>query len=93
MNICRNWIILRKSASEGSFELYTDVESAREHYVKIRSMFRAVLIVEVICLLMELAAWVGGFSAGFLCAVIIGALVLSLWKAIFKINGVIENLK
>lgn len=87
------WIILRKSASEGSFELYTDVESAREHYVKIRSMFRAVLIVEVICLLMELAAWVGGFSAGFLCAVIIGALVLSLWKAIFKINGVIENLK
>lgn len=87
------WIILRKPALEGVFELYTDAESAIEHYTKIKSMFRTALIVEVICLLMELAAWAGGFSAGFLFTVIIGALVVSLLKAMGKINDVIENLK
>ena len=38
------WIILRKRAADGPFELYTDVESKIEHYRKIRRMFKAVTI-------------------------------------------------
>lgn len=34
------WIILRKLASEGEFQLYTDVDSSIEHYTKIRTMFK-----------------------------------------------------
>ena len=39
------WIILRKQAGEGTFELYTDVDSTIEHYTKIRRMFKAVAVV------------------------------------------------
>lgn len=48
------WVILRKRASEGAFELYTDVESSIEHYTKIRRMFKAAACLEIICLFMEI---------------------------------------
>lgn len=87
------WIILRKPAFEGAFELYTDAESAIEHYSKIKNMFKGVLTVAVICLIMELAAGAGGFAAGFIFAVIIGAMAISLLNNIRKIDQIIEKLK
>ena len=36
------WIFLRKKASEGAFELYTDAASKAEHYRKISHLFFAV---------------------------------------------------
>lgn len=50
------WVILRKPASEGEFELYTDVESSIEHYSKIRRMFKIATVIEIICLWMEIMA-------------------------------------
>ena len=39
------WIILRKLACDGEFELYTDVDSSIEHYTKILKMFKVVTII------------------------------------------------
>lgn len=50
------WIILRKLASAGEFQLYTDVESSIEHYSKILKMFKVVFVIELICLLIEIIA-------------------------------------
>ena len=86
------WIFLRKVASEGKFELYTDAESAREHYTKIRNMFRVGLIVEAACLLVEIVAWLNGVAPAFWGIIIIGALVVSLLKAVIKVNDVINKL-
>ena len=49
------WIILRKRTADGPFELYTDVESQIEHYTKILRMFKVVCILEIICMLIEVA--------------------------------------
>ena len=48
------WVFLRKLSSEGEFQLYTDVDSQIEHYKKIRNMFKAVTVIELICLFIEL---------------------------------------
>ena len=48
------WVFLRKLSSEGGFQLYTDVDSQIEHYKKIRNMFKAVTVIELICLFIEL---------------------------------------
>ena len=48
------WVFLRKLSSEGGFQLYTDVDSQIEHYKKIRNMFKAVTVLELICLFIEL---------------------------------------
>lgn len=49
------WILLRKEAAAGAFELYTDVDSQIEHYKKILRMFKAVTILEMLCLFMVTA--------------------------------------
>ena len=48
------WVFLRKLSSEGEFQLYTDVDFQIEHYKKIRNMFKAVTVIELICLFIEL---------------------------------------
>lgn len=48
------WIVLRRLASEGNFELYTDIESSIEHYSKIRKLFKIVTVIELILLWIEL---------------------------------------
>ena len=45
------WIILRKRAADGPFELYTDTESMIGHYRKILKMFMGVIALELICFL------------------------------------------
>ena len=50
------WVILRKEASKGSFELYTDVDSSIEHYNKILILFKVATIIEIICFMMEIFA-------------------------------------
>lgn len=87
------WTILRKPASEGEFQLYTDVDSAIEHYTKIRRMFKIVTILELICFFMEVLAASHGFYLGYAFAFLLGALVLALSNICFKTNDIIEELK
>lgn len=48
------WVFLRKLASKGEFELYSDVDSQIEHYQKIKKMFKIATIIELICLFIEI---------------------------------------
>ena len=54
------WIILRKRTADGPFELYTDVDSQIEHYTKILRMFKVACILEIICMLIEVAGGLSG---------------------------------
>ena len=84
------WIILRRPASEGEFVLYTDVDSAIEHYGKIRMLFKVVLIIELLIFMVEMYAGIQG--ASYLGAFIIGALVLGLINAVVDTNRTIARL-
>lgn len=53
------WIILRKRAADGPFELYTDVDSELEHYRKIRRMFKGATIIELIAFFIEIFGGTG----------------------------------
>lgn len=88
------WIILRKKASEGKFELYTDVSSNLEHYKKIRRMFKVVTIIELICLFMELyVGFVQGIRLGAACSLLIGAIFVGCINILVRLNDRIGRLQ
>ena len=87
------WIFLRKPSADGPFELYTDVDSSIEHYMKIRNMFWAVTLFEVIMLFTELWVGMNGSAAGYVGACIIGALIFGLVNVIAVTNDTIIELK
>lgn len=87
------WIILRKPASEGKFELYTDVDSSIEHYSKICKMFKVVLVVEIIVLFFELYAGMKGVWIGYPFACLIGAMIFAIANALFRTKNIIAQLK
>lgn len=87
------WIILRKLASEGEFELYTDVESSIEHYSKILIMFKVVFVIELICLFMEIMAALNGADIGWIFACIVGAFTFVILNAAVKTKNTILELK
>lgn len=45
-----------KKATDGPFEMYTDINSKITQYNKIRGFFRIVLVMEVICFFIDLIA-------------------------------------
>lgn len=87
------WIILRKRAADGPFELYTDPESMIEHYTKIRRMFKAVTILELVGLFIEVGCGMAGNMFGWAFAVLIAALVLVCINAVVRTNEVIAELE
>lgn len=86
------WVILRKKSQEGPFELYTDVESAMEHYKKIRTMFKVVTIVEIICFFMEVIAALSGVVGALPLALMLLAFILVLMREISHINSILDEL-
>lgn len=87
------WIILRKRAADGPFELYTDPESMIEHYTKIRRMFKVVTFLELIVLFIEVGFGMAGNVFGWASAVLIAALVLVCINAVVRTNEVIVELE
>lgn len=87
------WIILRKPAAEGPFELYTDPESMIEHYTKIRRMFKAVTMLELIVLFIEIGCGMSGNVFGWAFAVLIAAMVFVCINAVIRTNAVIAELE
>ncbi len=87
------WIIVRRPASEGAFELYTDLDSALAHYGSIRKMFRVGLAVELACFFMELWAAVSGFAAGWFFVCLIGLVVAAFLNMNMQLNDTIAELK
>ncbi len=87
------WIILRKRAADGPFELYTDVDSQIEHYKKIRRMFKVATIIELLVLFMEIYAGMIGEGIGWVFALLISLFVLACADAVFRTNEVIARLE
>ena len=87
------WIILRKPAADGPFELYTDPESMIEHYTKIRRMFKAVTILELVGFFIEIGCGMEGNMFGWAFAVLIAALALVCINAVIRTNEVIAELE
>lgn len=87
------WIILRKRTADGPFELYTDVDSQIEHYTKILRMFKVACILEIICMLIEVAGGLSGNPVGWAAAVLLGAFVLVCVNAVGKTKGVLAQLE
>ncbi len=81
------WVILRKKASEGKFDLYTDIASSIEHYKKIRKMFKAAAIMEIICIFFELLAGIRGVTIGYAFALLLGAILVALLNGIAELNN------
>lgn len=87
------WVILRKKASEGKFDLYTDIASSIEHYKKIRKMFKAAAIMEIICIFFELLAGIRGVTIGYAFALLLGAILVALLNGIVVLNDKIRVLE
>lgn len=87
------WIILRKRTADGPFELYTDVESQIEHYTKILRMFKVVCILEIICMLIEVAGGLSGNPLGWAAAVLLASFVLVCVNAVGRTKGVLAELE
>ncbi len=88
------WILLRKKATDGEFELYTDTESLIEHYSKIRKMFKGATIIELIGFLVEVfCATIGEFNMGWFFAGLLLALALAFINITVKTTDKINSLK
>jgi len=87
------WVILRKKAGEGAFELYTDVESSIEHYSKIRRMFKVATIIELVCFLIEIIVAIEGTRWAYAAACLIFAILLTCVNALVSVNNTIAQLE
>lgn len=87
------WVILRRKAAEGPFELYTDVESTIGHYTKIRKMFKVGMIIELICMMVELIGGIYGSAAAWAGACLIAVFVLVFARQVIHINDILAELK
>ena len=92
------WVILRKKVAEGPFVLYTDVESGIEHYTKIKKMFKTATMLELICLIMEIAL-AGSTTDKATIAMalafisLVGAIVIVFLREIARVNGILAQLR
>ena len=57
------WVYFRKKAADGPFDIYTDLDSRIVHYTRIRSFFTALLIINLITGLINVA--IGIFESRF----------------------------
>ena len=87
------WVILRKKAADGPFQLYTDVESGIEHYSKIKLMFKMATILEIICVMIMLLRAIGGSLASLSLSFVIMALVAVMIRQVMHVNKILAELK
>lgn len=88
------WCYLRRRAAEGPFELYSDAESQIALYSRIRRFFLGALILESICLMIELTAALQTREPLFWAfSGLLFALVLGFARIVKKCGGKIRRLQ
>lgn len=92
------WVILRKKAEEGPFELYTDVESSIEYYERARWMFKIAAVLEIAAAVVELVCAANsqdkaviGMSLGFAC--LLTALAIVFIRQIVRLDKILAGLR
>jgi hypothetical protein len=59
------WIFLRKKSSEGSFDIYSDIESKIKHYKRINVVWNTIICVEFIAGIMNLGIGIANIITGY----------------------------
>lgn len=86
------WVILRKKAADGPFELYTDAESRIEHYRNILTMFKLITVVEIIGFMIEVYGAVCGSYVGMAGMAVVGLFMIVMMCATWKTKEKIREL-
>ena len=87
------WVYLRKKSSEGPFEMYTDLESKIDQHDRMKKFFQLGLIIETLCLCVELFGTITTGGKLFVFDVILGVFVLVFLRMVWKCKWKIEQLK
>lgn len=88
------WVYIRKKASDGPLEMYTDSESKIAQYNRIKNFFKLGFVIELICFIIEINAAIRiGLSLYWLLTIMIGILGLTFLQMVWKCNWKIEQLK
>ena len=87
------WVILRRKAQEGRFELFSDVDSRIEQYKKILILFKAVTCVELLALIYEIYAGLSGVTLAWPIAFIIAAFAFVLFNVIIRTKNILAELR
>lgn len=87
------WVILRRKAAEGSFVMYSDVESTIAHYTKVRKVFWVCGVLECVCVLWGICGAVLGKNVVGWGTAFAAAMVLLLFlRQIVRLNGILAEL-
>ena len=89
------WVILRRRAQEGVFEMYTDVESTITRYTKVRKVFQVAGVIECACMFSGIYSAIAQsrFSAlGWGSAVAAALVMLLFLREILRLNGILAEL-
>lgn len=88
------WVYLRKRASDGPFEMYTDIDSKISQYNKIKNFFKVALVIEILCFFIELMATISTGSNIFaIFTVLLAVICLAILKIVWKCKCKIEQYK
>lgn len=88
------WVVLRKKAEDGPFELYTDAGSSFEHYVKIRNMFHAASMITAASLLSAVIyGEIFKGAAGLVTALVIAVILAVFLRESMRLSGIVKDLK
>lgn len=86
------WVYLQKKASDGPFEMYTDLESKIAQYNKIKNFFKAILVLEAVCLYVEVSEVIrSGSYLSVMFTVLIAVICLALLRMICKCKWKIDQ--
>lgn len=88
------WVVLRKKAEDGPFELYTDAESSLEHYVKIKNMFQTASMI-IAASLLNIVIYGETFksAAGLVTALVIAVIMTVFLRESVRLSGILKDLK
>lgn len=52
------WVFLRKKSSEGTFDIYTDIESQMKHFKRVNLLWTTFMWIELILAIFLFASWI-----------------------------------
>lgn len=88
------WFLVRRKKALGPLELYTYLESRLEQYRRIRHLFKAVCLLELVVCLLELWAYTEtGSSLLLVLAILLGVMGLTLLRQVTNVNQQIAQLE
>ena len=88
-----SWVILRKKAADGPFQMYTDAESSIEHYSKIKLVFKVATILEIFCMIIMLLRAINGSLASLSLSFVMMALAAVMIRQVMHVNKILAELK